>query len=419
MDAHPSQPDAAPTRAAERAVELIADIIEACPERAPCSEGERRAQEMLAAELEAAGASAELRPMRSDTHLYALMGLHFGLSLLATAALFWRPEVAFALHLLVAASYYGDSTRRWYLLRRLLPRRDSQNLVATLPARGPVRHRLVLMAHADAAYTGFTFQPWLLAAGVRSTLPGLSYLSRALLVATVSITMLAAVDAAAWLEGGAGWSLGWLAAILSFPSLVGFVLNAEVVLRDRIVPGANDNLTGCAGALEMARRFAADPPPEGAEVVLVVTGCEEAGTRGAYELARRVRGSEWPAAETTILGVDGLSNGEIRWFEEGEISTVPVPGWLEEVLEEAAASDQRFEEARRFHIPLGATDALPFLAAGYDAVSIGCVDPAVGAPGHYHLPSDTAENLDPEKLDLALDFVERVARGILAARLPE
>ena len=415
------QPKSEPAHAgaAKRAVDLIARIIGACPLRRPCSEDERRAQKMLAAELEEAGAATELRPIRSDTHLYALMALHFGLALAATAALFWRPEAAFALHLLVAFSYYGDTTRRWYLLRRLFPQRESQNLLAALPATAPLRHRLVIMAHADAAYTGFTFQPWLVAAGTRSTLPGLSFLSRGLLVVMASVVMLAAVDAAAWLTGGAGWSLGLLAGILSLPPLIGFLLNAEVVLRNRVVPGANDNLSGCAGLVEMARRFTADPPPQGAEVVLVATGCEEAGTRGAYELAQQVRGSEWPQSQTTVLGIDGLSNGELRWFEEGEIVKVPVAGWLEKLLEEAAGSETRFEKTRRFPIPMGATDVLPFVTAGYDGVTIGCVDPNVGAPRHYHLPSDTAENLVESELDTAFDFVERVARDILAARLPK
>ena len=130
-----------------------------------------------------------------------------------------------------------------------------------------------------------------------------------------------------------------------------------------------------------------------------------------------MRNGEWDPAETTILGVDGLSNGELRWFEEGEIVTTPIPGWLEQILLEAASSEPRFSKARRFHIPLGASDAVAFLAEGYDAVSIGCVDPAIGAPRHYHLPSDTAENLSTEELDLSFDFVERVARGILAAKV--
>lgn len=62
-------------------------------------------------------------------------------------------------------------------------------------------------------------------------------------------------------------------------------------------------------------------------------------------------------------------------------------------------------------------DALvPFLAHGYDAIAIVCIDPALGAPRHYHHPDDTVENLDMDQLMRSIDFSEALARAIIARR---
>ncbi len=115
-----------------------------------------------------------------------------------------------------------------------------------------------------------------------------------------------------------------------------------------------------------------------------------------------------------MIGIDGLSNGEISWFEDGEVLPMPPPKRLVDTIERAAGSDPRFAEVERFEIPTGATDCSPFLARGYTAACIGCVDRYIGAPRHYHRVSDTPDNLDLEKLGLSLDFVEAVARAVIS-----
>jgi len=107
--------------------------------------------------------------------------------------------------------------------------------------------------------------------------------------------------------------------------------------------------------------------------------------------------------EDVVLGLDGFANGELRWFTEGEIFPVPLAPWLSDLMRSVAASERRFAEVRGFEIPVGATDAAPFANGGWPAVTLGCVDPERGTPRHYHLPTDTPENLETEKIPMCID----------------
>ena len=385
----------------------IAQIIDACPRRVAGSASERQAHERMARDAEALGLSVELTPLRFNRSIYANMALHFGLATCATALLFWWPAAALLLHLLVGVSYWLDATKRWALLRRLLPWHASQNLVATAPARGPLRHRLVLVAHIDAAFTGWIFHPTMIKlATTPPPLRALGFMRKSMWVATLSVFGLALVDGAA-LALGPRLPLMAAAALLTIPPLLTSLMNGQVVLRDEVVPGANDNLSGCWAALELARRLRPDCPQD-VELVVVATGCEEAGTGGSWALAQQRLGV-WAPEQTTILGIDSLSNGQLHYFIEGELLMQPPPSRLVQLIQERSPGVKPFE------IPSGATDALPFLARGYEAISFGCVDEAIGAPRHYHWPTDDVAHLDLAQLHASVDQIERVARAVIGA----
>jgi hypothetical protein len=118
-----------------------------------------------------------------------------------------------------------------------------------------------------------------------------------------------------------------------------------------------------------------------------------------------------------ILGLDGLTNGELFWAQEGEVAKLDVAGWLEDALRAATRTDPRFATVRRFQIPVGSTDAAPFLYAGYDGTTITAVDLSQGSPRGYHHPSDTADNLDLDQQVVGVDFAEAATRAIIEARL--
>jgi Zn-dependent M28 family amino/carboxypeptidase len=267
----------------------------------------------------------------------------------------------------------------------------------------------VFLAHVDAAYTGIMFNP-AIAKRVASK-PG-SPLYKSLRVVTGATAALAAVDLLQ-LFFGKSWPLRIARFGLTIPAAIAFFANLDVVLRNHTVPGAMDDLSGVAGILLLARRLRAREL-EDVEVVFVGTGCEESGLGGAQRLFEKMS-ADWDRERTVVIGLDGLANGELRYFLEGEIFPVKLQPWLESTLQ-GVASDPRFAELKGFDIPVGATDALPFATAGYPAVTLGCVDPQRGMPREYHLPSDTPENLEVEKIPFCVDVAERLFDAVIARR---
>ncbi len=381
-------------------------LIDACPKRVAGSVGERQAQEMLREHFARLGGECRWHTFRYGTNLYAALALHFGLAALASCLLPVSPLAALVLHLVVFISYLGDATRLFQPLRRLLPRRESQNLLARFPARRPMRRRLVVLGHADAAYTGWIFS-------IKPPKPfswrPLRVLQRPMLIAMVALIISINVDIRVhWPETVFWWTYpcyyGWAVYFLVLA-----LINLQVVWNRRVVPGANDNLVACVGQLVLAERLAGSLPDD-VELVCVVTGAEEAGTGGALALVRHMR-SHWGRGETVIVNLEGIGDGELRILEEGDVIHLPATRWLKRLAREVAAEQGR-DELPAFTIPVGATDALPFLVRGYPAITVGCLDPRRGAPRHYHRMRDTPENIDYEQVVDSLNFTERLLRKL-------
>lgn len=389
---------------------LVTRICALGPRRVAGSEDERRAHELVAGEMTALGLDLETLPFEWNRSAYANMALHFGLGVLGSVVAPFSSLAGLALHGIAAGSYTADSARAGFLLRDLFPKVRSQNVLGVMKAKGTPRLRIVFLAHVDAAFTGMLFRPEFLARfGSKQGGP----FAKSLRLATAATAGNALLDV--WqLLRGRSLGLNVLRALLTLPAFAAFALNLDVVLRDRVVPGAMDDLSGVAGMLLLAKRLRGRVP-EDVEVVFVATGCEEASLGGAQALAT-ARRNAWDPTNTVIVGLDGLANGELCWFTEGEVLPVALAPWLRDTLCEVAASEPRFSEVAPFDIPVGATDAVPFAAKGYAAVTLGCVERARGVPRHYHLPTDTPENLDASKIPFCVDFAERLFDAIVARR---
>jgi acetylornithine deacetylase/succinyl-diaminopimelate desuccinylase-like protein len=387
--------------------EFVSRIVADCPSRTSTGEDERRAHALVADELEALGLETQIKPFEWNKSVYANLALHFGLGTLGSVVAERTPGLGLALHALTAASYAADSSRKAFLLRRLFPFRRSQNVLGTIRAKREPRLRVVFLAHVDAAYTGIIFRPEIAS---RAAKPG-SFMHKSLRIATGALAGLAAVDALQ-MYFGKSRALRLLRLGLSVPPLIAFLVNLDVVLRNHTVPGAMDDLSGVAGILLLARRLR-ERAPEDVEIVFVGTGCEESGLGGAQSLCEQMKNT-WSRDRTVVIGLDGLANGELRFFQEGEIFPVPLAPWLRQTIVDVAASDPRFAEVTGFEIPVGGTDAVPFASTAYPAVTLGCVDPGRGMPREYHLPSDTPENLEVEKIPFCIDFAERLFDAIVA-----
>lgn len=410
-----------PSREEQRAYAkaLIEEVVRDFPARRPASEAERGAQSRFAREFEALGLGTSMHPFRFNENLYANLALHFGVASLGTLVGGVLPKTALALHGLAAGSYYADSTRKAYILRRAFPFKNSQNLLAIAPAEaGQPKLRIVFAAHADAAFTGLIFSDFFVKNFAKEPPKALSFLKRSMEFTTKTTASLTAFDALRSVVGPLAAPLRPVEYALTAPAFLAFLLNAQVVMQNEIVPGANDNLTGILGELLLARRLLAHKPKD-VEFVFAVTGCEEASLGGADALAREME-KRWSRENTVVIGLDTLSNGELRYLNvEGEISRLPIAPWLDEELGAVSASEARFNGVTGFEIPVGGTDVTAFLLRGYDGVCLTAVDPAIGAARHYHQASDTPENLDYDAFIEAVDYAEALTKAVIKRRLPE
>ena len=114
---------------------LIRKIVSECPRRQPTSEDEHKALEIMAEELQAQGLEIERHPFKFNDNLYANLLLHAATATAGTAVSAVAPALGLVMHLGSALSYWADSTRRGYYLRRLFPFKDSFNVLATMKAK--------------------------------------------------------------------------------------------------------------------------------------------------------------------------------------------------------------------------------------------------------------------------------------------
>jgi hypothetical protein len=173
--------------------------------------------------------------------------------------------------------------------------------------------------------------------------------------------------------------------------------------RGRVHPGADDNASGVAVLLELARALAGEWRPE-RSVVFVAFAGEEAGRLGSRHYV--AAGGAHPAAQAlgmiNLDTVGRLGSGKLfvlgaesarEWVHifNGASFVTGVP--VEVVPQEAGGSDQA-----------------SFLEAGVPAVQL-----FTGPHGDYHRPTDTADRVDGEGL-VKVASVAQQALEYLAAR---
>jgi Zn-dependent M28 family amino/carboxypeptidase len=188
-------------------------------------------------------------------------------------------------------------------------------------------------------------------------------------------------------------------------------------------PGADDNASGVAVLLELARHFAADPAPS--PLWLVAFDLEERGMIGSRAYARFLRQQRQPLRlmlSLEMLGYRDPTPGSQRYpagLEKlypnrgdyiGLIGNWPTWGDLLKLQRDfqKAGIPCCWLLAGQRGLILPATrlsDHSPFWDAGYAAVMV--TDTAFLRNPHYHKLSDTLETLDP-------DFLTGVCQGLMA-----
>jgi hypothetical protein len=194
----------------------------------------------------------------------------------------------------VATSYELDVSGRSHWLRRLLPAKTGLSVTGRIPLPGDVKpdKTLVLVAHHDAAHNGIVWH--------RRTVALNRMLSR-----RTGETMPTHVPA---LVAMVGTIVPMKRVRLAAQFILGAVVLAALQsMRSHTTPGANDNATGVAAALEVAKRMHTQHLPN-MDVLLVFPGGEEAGNTGMRAWAGRSARHLDPD-RTLVVGLDSLGSG--------------------------------------------------------------------------------------------------------------
>ena len=186
-------------------------------------------------------------------------------------------------------------------------------------------------------------------------------------------------------------------------------------------PGADDNATGVAVLLELARRFREAPPRR--PIWLVAFDQEEAGLVGSRALARALRGQSQTLhlmVSLEMLGFTGPSQryplDALRWIygSRGDFLALVANGRALPLLPGLAWRLGRHVRTNVLPVPLRGrslpdsrrSDHSPFWDQGYNALM--ATDTSFLRNPHYHLPSDSIATLD-------LAFLAAVCEGLHAA----
>jgi Peptidase family M28 len=380
-------------------------------ERESASEGERRAAEWLAGELRVAGARdarVEEEPEANGTFWWPI-GLLAGAGVLAGLAARRGGRATRAVAAVTGAAASAliadelpPGKRRF---RRLLPKRSAHHVLAEI---GPAdaERTVVLMAHHDAAHTAFFFNPAITEAiGERApwvfedndTSPPLMWPT----VAGPAVVAAGAVLGSRKLTG-----LGTLvsAGSAAFMAHIG---------AGKVVPGANDNGTGCIAQIAIARALAGQPP-ENTRVLFLSTS-EEALCEGMGLFMERHAG-ELPIDRTFFLCLDTVGSPNLLVLRgEGMLKLREYPAPSLDLFESTADElgiDMPFRNLRLRN----ATDGIFPLAAGYQCVSVASCNQWKN-PSNYHWKTDTPENVDYGTVADAIRLSEAAIRRLDATWL--
>jgi acetylornithine deacetylase/succinyl-diaminopimelate desuccinylase-like protein len=385
--------------------QLLRQTVEALApiEKAPTSPGERAAADWIAERLEGLGCEVAIeeelaysnyaRPMAALTAIAATAG---------AVALAGRARRSAALVAAAAAAeIVEDVSNGPRLFRRATMRkRPTWNVVAQ--TGDPRSERtVVVLAHHDAAPTGRVFDQSL-HRWIARNLPGVVEATDTALplwwpVAAAPAGVARGAARGSRLETAIGISL----------CLVASGLFVDIA-RNRIVPGANDNLTAVAAMVALADAFQ-QRPVEGVRALLVSCGSEETLQGGIHGFLAR-HAAHLPPDRTWFLNLDTIGAPQLIMLEgEGSFLMEDYHRGFRDFV--AGVAQRAGVPLRRGMRARTSTDSVIPSRAGYRLAGLASMDDVKAIP-HYHLMSDVPENVHYHTVANATDLAEAVIREL-------
>lgn len=194
----------------------------------------------------------------------------------------------------------------------------------------------------------------------------------------------------------------------------------------QVLPGADDDASGTAAVIELARVFASATERPGRTLVFVAFGAEEAGLLGSYYYAMRparplektravfsldmIGRDEKPSAQTAgLMEIAADTSNEVNFIGlKASPSLRPV---IETANREVGLQlNHKWDDDAALNI-MFRSDHFPFLAKGVPAVWV-----FSGFTPDYHQPGDTIDKLNFVKMEKIVRLVYLAGRALAQLR---
>ena len=380
---------------ADYMVSEITHICKTFEKREPGSKGELQACEYMAGVLrdECGCDRVEIESFKENPGSF-FGWIYFTITfVLAAIALFFVFPLVSIL-LIVAGLFIVFMQFGLYkkLVDRFFPEKTGHNVTAVKSCTGEVKRRIFFNGHPDAAWEwpvnyklgGVGFEGHAIICGIGAVY----YLVIAIIAVVKNGVAFGGFDASSTIGKMALWGL------LFVPFLVGLYWMWN---KNRIVDGANDNLSGCYMGISVLKALKEEGIDfENTEVGVILTGSEEAGLRGAKAWCEKHKG-EFDDVPTFIFSYDTIYDPKYLMTNYRDLNGT--------VKADKDVSDLFMEAAQELDIPCkkgwvpplgGATDSAAFAQAGFRATGVTGLNHKL--ENYYHTRRDTYDNMNKEGL---------------------
>jgi hypothetical protein len=354
-------------------------------DRGPCSDAERRAAAWLHDRLRADGHEAWVETHWVRPQWAVALALHATLGVVASLLAIATPLPAAIVAGLAALSMAIEASGRSGPLRRLFPRRATQNVLTVPDEEEAPEVTLLICARYDAPRGGLVTRdgPRRLAARLRRRLGGHALGPRAWVALALAAVAVCAGLRALDLDGA--W-LG-LAQFVPTVALLAALAAAGDIAISPVSPAAGDNAAGIGVALALHAELTRSPPDALAPALLLYG----AGEGGPAAVRAHLRRERLDRARVVVLelgpcgaGAPAYATAHPQLRAACELAAEALGGAARAPLRRSSAAGA----ARGRRLP---------------AAWIGALD-ADGIVPRSRQPSDTLEQLDPAASEALLDF---------------
>ena len=364
------------------------------PHRSSNSERELQAAQYIRGRLADLDEAAAIDTFAAPDSFYRIFSAYYAEFGVVTIVAIWFPHAAFVYGFLVLIAYLLEASG-WQIFGRVMPKTESQNVIAKLPCDQPERLLVIVANHDTGLDTPLSRGD--LAHGLR-TIHHALVACMALVIIACAARALGSFDG---LEYPIDRVVAWTATAI-LVSVACALLYCDVVGED--CRGALANATGVAALIALAERFHHQPLHNTA-VWIVSTGSKEGWFNGIRQL---LRNESFSKKTTQFLNLDYLGQPNIRYTEAEALLHRFATSPLMTAAAQACAGPYQAQPIVLHGPP---TDALVPMAHGMHAMTITSTDKE-GLQDFRNTELDTLLQVDWAALEKAVDFAEAVVRKL-------